>query len=337
MEGEQAILFAAPAHYGPPQIPHSVMPGENEPYEPKDINDNSVPPPKKKFKSGKEGEEIVLDVMTPSILYPGSSDPIHNQVVLSNVSNIGDNMMGSDGDSESKKNKNRNKAKKYPCTGFGDCNFSGSSPGALTIHQRIHTGDRPFKCDVPGCSFSATTNGHLKIHRRSHSENPVDKFLCDEPGCIFKAHQLGDLKRHKRRHTKEKPYPCDNPDCKYTAARLDTLNQHKKTHSGVRPYVCDFADCNYTATQAGNLKKHQKTHGMEKKVKRNTTITSMPAVHRKLDGSLHTPYSIDTHFTDNGLVPSLPDEHTSHSLLASVSPSRIPAISKGPTAETTLV
>jgi hypothetical protein len=113
------------------------------------------------------------------------------------------------------------------------------------------------------------------------------------------------------------------------------MKQHMKTHSGVRPYVCDFADCNYTATQAGNLKKHQKTHGMEKKVKRNTNGASMPMAQRKMDTL--QPYPIETHFVEHSLVPGLPDDHNSQSLLVSVSPSRIPPISKGPAAETTLV
>ena len=44
----------------------------------------------------------------------------------------------------------------------------------VRVHERIHTGDKPYQC-----SF-----------------------------CDYKANQRGNMRTHERRHTGEKPYKC---------------------------------------------------------------------------------------------------------------------------------
>ncbi|XP_018542809.1 zinc finger protein 813 isoform X1 [Lates calcarifer] len=105
--------------------------------------------------------------------------------------------------------------------------FAKSSRAAYDVRKirREHLGgDDSHLCIVCGKTFSRV--GNLRIHQRCHTgEKP---YGCIQCGRRFS--QAGDLKKHKRVHTGEKPYYCNQ--CGKSFSRGENLKRHQKIHIG---------------------------------------------------------------------------------------------------------
>lgn len=125
------------------------------------------------------------------------------------------------------------------------------TPASLDKHNRTHTGERPFSCDV--CDQRFTEKGALVRHKASKHEEGRP-HCCHICGKTFKGEIRSDVtpgltslsvNTSRRTHW-----------CVSSSSAREQLRVHLRRHKGMRKFEC--VDCGYKFTR--QVRKHHSQH-----------------------------------------------------------------------------
>ncbi|XP_010732056.3 zinc finger and BTB domain-containing protein 41 [Larimichthys crocea] len=149
------------------------------------------------------------------------------------------------------------------------CDKTFDRAGKYESHTRVHTGEKPFQCDI--CLQRYSTKSNLTVHKKKHaSDAPFQKKEHKCPFCSKLHASKKTLAKHVRRFhpdhiqefltkrkRKSEGWKC--AICLKTFTRRPHLQEHMILHTQDRPFKCTFCD-EYFKSRFARLKHQEKYH-----------------------------------------------------------------------------
>ena len=124
-----------------------------------------------------------------------------------------------------------------------DCGFTAPSQSKLTVHHRVHSGERPFAC--LSCDSTFVSKGHRDRHaRRVHLKS--DPIPCSFSGCDKTFSCVDSMRRHIAAVHLKTRFACPIAGCTFTSGWKDHIKPHvRAVHEKEKPFACSVAGCSF--------------------------------------------------------------------------------------------
>ncbi|XP_070203694.1 uncharacterized protein [Littorina saxatilis] len=134
-----------------------------------------------------------------------------------------------------------------------DCGKIFESSKKLRKHEKTHSSEKPFACDI--CNKAFRKPCFLRRHKERHLG--LHKVQCEVCGRKLSS---ASMVPHMRIHTGEKPYKCDF--CGRDFSFVSALKLHRRLHTGEKPFMCDI--CGKSFLSGPKMRCHRNKHTGEK-------------------------------------------------------------------------